>query len=251
MRAARRPDPIRELKRLTQPRRAAPLPGAPPACRAYRGADQALVTGTLTEIDLSLNRWDTDTMHFTSNANLTGTVAKTAGGNTLTGTGTAFLSELAVGQAIDVPGTTTERAVIIAIASNTSATVAVGGAGGTWANTASGQTATRVRAVLVANTPGLYEVTATVRFATNATGRRIAQLAVGGNAGGGTLIDQDARMAVTDALSATSISLATEYRFSQWDYVALQCQQNSGGNLNVTATPAISPEVTMSRRGPA
>jgi hypothetical protein len=54
---------------------------------------------------------------------LTGTVAKAAGSATLTGTGTAFLGELSIGDVLAVRGGTTERRTITAIASNTSLTV--------------------------------------------------------------------------------------------------------------------------------
>jgi hypothetical protein len=54
---------------------------------------------------------------------LTGTVAKAAGSATLTGTGTAFLGDLSVGDVLAVRGGTTERRTITAIASNTSLTV--------------------------------------------------------------------------------------------------------------------------------
>lgn len=70
---------------------------------------------------------------------LTGTVAKAAASATITGTGTLFLTELAVNQTIIVPGgTATEYLVIAAIASNTSLTVAAPAL-----YSASGQTATR------------------------------------------------------------------------------------------------------------
>lgn len=70
---------------------------------------------------------------------LTGTVAKTNGSATLTGTGTAFTTELSVGMVISVPGGATERAIVSAIASDTSLTVTAN-----FANTSSGQTASRV-----------------------------------------------------------------------------------------------------------
>ena len=70
---------------------------------------------------------------------LTGTVAKTASSATLTGTSTLFLSELKVGDTIRVPGTANETAEVTAIASDTSLTVL-----SAFANTASGQTCTRL-----------------------------------------------------------------------------------------------------------
>lgn len=83
---------------------------------------------------------------------LTGTVAKTAASATLTGTGTAFLTELVIGDSITVPGTANETRVITAIASNTSLT-----ADTNFANTASGQAATvDARARFYAPTDGVY-----------------------------------------------------------------------------------------------
>src|SRR5690349_4789951 len=65
---------------------------------------------------------DTDTMVNlgATTANLTGTVAKTSGQNTLAGTGTAFTTQCRIGQQITV-GAETKR--IIDIASDTSLTV--------------------------------------------------------------------------------------------------------------------------------
>lgn len=70
---------------------------------------------------------------------LTGTVTKTASSATVAGVGTAFLSELSVGMVISIPGTAVERGIITAIASDASLTCAAN-----FANTASGQTASRV-----------------------------------------------------------------------------------------------------------
>jgi hypothetical protein len=70
--------------------------------------------------------------------NLTGTVAKAAT-TTLTGTTTAFLSEISVGQIVRVPGGAVEDRVVSAIASDTALTVSVA-----FGQTSSGQTAQRV-----------------------------------------------------------------------------------------------------------
>jgi hypothetical protein len=68
---------------------------------------------------------------------LTGTVAKTAASVTVVGTGTAFLTEIAPGDRILVPGDADETMTVVEVASNTSLTV-----DGAFENTASGQTAT-------------------------------------------------------------------------------------------------------------
>jgi hypothetical protein len=73
--------------------------------------------------------------------NLTGTVAKN-GTTTVTGTGSAFTTELVVGGVIRIPGTASEDRIISAIASDTSLTVSLA-----FTNTASGQTGQRVSEV--------------------------------------------------------------------------------------------------------
>jgi hypothetical protein len=76
---------------------------------------------------------------FGTAANLTGTVSKTAGGTTLTGSGTSFTTALDVGDVIEVPGGTyTERVIVVSIASNTSLTIHRA-----WSYSASAQTASR------------------------------------------------------------------------------------------------------------
>lgn len=86
---------------------------------------------------------DTDGYHFTSAANLTGTVSKTSASATITGSGTAFTTELSVNQAIAIPGTETQIFVVQSIESDTSLT-----AWQTAAASASGQTAARRNDVL-------------------------------------------------------------------------------------------------------
>jgi len=108
--------------------------------------DQEIGNATFTPVKYEYDRlihssllgvYDTDNYHYSSSANLTGTVAKTSGNTTITGTGTAFLTGVAVNQVIDVPGGGgTDTLVIRTIASDTSLTV--------WrapSYTASGQTA--------------------------------------------------------------------------------------------------------------
>jgi hypothetical protein len=90
---------------------------------------------------------------------LTGTVSK-AGTTALTGAGTAFLSELVVGEVVRVPGTANEDRVIATITSDTAATVSVA-----FTNTASGQTAQRVTQRQIFGFP-----TATAAAPTNVAG---------------------------------------------------------------------------------
>lgn len=79
---------------------------------------------------------------FGSSSQITGTVSKSAGSATLTGSGTNFTGQLQVGDVIDVPGgTATERRMVTAITSATSLTV-----NETFAYSASGQACYRMPA---------------------------------------------------------------------------------------------------------
>lgn len=79
---------------------------------------------------------------FGSGSTITGTVTKTAGSATITGSGTSFTTALAVGDVVDIPGgTATERLMVTAIGSNTSLTVHKNAA-----YSASGQTLTKYSA---------------------------------------------------------------------------------------------------------
>lgn len=202
-----------------------------PIASARHSANQSFADSTLTNAALDTDVVDyVDLMHFTSSANLTGTVSKTNGSASLTGSGTAFTTELSVGQAIDVPGTATERRVVTAIASNTSVTVSAN-----YANTASGQTAVRVNGAIVIRLAGIYVTTALGRWAASGTGGRsiIARLRNGQ--------DVLTSLAAVDASTATaggSINQAVASvptQLALWDMVELWGLQNSGGALDFQA----------------
>lgn len=100
-----------------------------------------------------------DILHFSSDAALTGTLAKN-GTTAVVGTSTLFTSELSVGQVILIPGTANEVRVVTVITDNTHLTV-----GSAFVNTSSGQTGTRQSAYYVANTAGVYHVSAVTQYA--------------------------------------------------------------------------------------
>lgn len=109
------------------------------AVSAYLSAGTSNITGTFTPVPLDTELLDTDGYHFTSNANLTGTVTKTAASASLVGVGTAFTTELSVGQVISIPGVATELGAVKVIVDDTHLTL--------WnplANSSGGQTAQRV-----------------------------------------------------------------------------------------------------------
>lgn len=214
-----------------------------PQVRVYHDANQQIGSVSGTFLSFNSERFDTDDMHYTSSANLTGTVAKSASSTTLTGTGTAFLTELSVGQVINVPGTATETRVVTDIASNTSLTVAVA-----FANSATGQTAARVNGALVARTAGLYYIAANAEWETSGTNGRLIIIALNPlttAAFAGTSIATEGGQATNGFTHRNNVSVI--YPLEQWDYVRVTVYQDSGGNLNVNASSNTSPEFMMVR----
>lgn len=187
------------------------------SARLRLSGNQSIATATATAIKWDTEDTDSDNQHYTSAANLTGTVAK-AGTTTLTGTSTLFTTELSVGQVISVPGTSTEVRVVTAIASDTSLTVNTA-----FVNTASGQTATRVNSALVFRTAGFYWVESGILAAT-----AIWTIQIRLN---GTTIIGEYIMTAT----GTSGQVFAAQQFAQWDYVEVIVTQPSGGSVNVTA----------------
>ncbi len=127
--------------------------------------DQIIPNATYTAaLYQGVDFFDTDDYHFTSNATLSGTVTKTMGSSTIAGAGSSFLTEVAVNQAIKIPGGgSTDVVLVKSIESNTSLTV--------WsnnlpANTAAGQTATLDPSVIgiPAGLDGCYLIIAQVDF---------------------------------------------------------------------------------------
>jgi hypothetical protein len=111
--------------------------------------------------------------HFTSAANLTGTVAKTASSATLVGTGTAFTTELTVGQLISVPGTAAEVFAVTAIADATHLTLSAAAA-----NSATGQTAARLNNGFVCRVAGRYRITFSAGLTAVSAGTRTLSILV-------------------------------------------------------------------------
>lgn len=135
-------------------------------CKVYHSTTQAFTAGLDTHMLFDTEECDTNTFHFTSAANLTGTVAKTASSAAIVGTGTSFTTELTVNQVISIPGTAAEIGVVKLITDNTHLTLWQ-----TMANTASGQTATRKNeyVAIPAGYGGYYRVTGKVNSPYDAT----------------------------------------------------------------------------------
>jgi hypothetical protein len=196
------------------------------------GANQSIPDNTITTVAWDQELADADSQHYTQNAALTGTVAKGAGNATLTGTSTAFTTELSVGQVITVPGTAVEKRVVTGIASNTSLTV-----NRPFLNAASGQTATRVNSAIVFRQPGFYEVVAELNWQSNATGIRSALIVLNDTEPGlGDIIAEEITPGSTTGVAATTPqTVQRSYPFQMWDFVEIRALQNSGGALNIQA----------------
>ncbi len=210
------------------------------SCRTYASGGATIPTGAASVVSFNTDRWNIGGVHFTSSANLTGTVSKTNGSTTLTGSSSSFLTELSPGQLIDVPtpAGATERRVVTRIVSNTQLIVAAA-----FGATASGQTATRVNAALVCQSAGLYAIAGNAEFGNSAGGtRRDLQIRLNGT----TLIGTSGVPAVN---AFQSVNVNTAYRLNRWDYVELLAYQDSGGNLSLSASGNYSPEFMMERLG--
>jgi hypothetical protein len=197
--------------------------------RVRLSGNQSITTATATPITWDTEDADADNQHYTSVANLTGTVAKVAASRTLTGTSTVFTTELSVGQVISVPGTAAEKRVVIAIASNTSLTVSTA-----FVNSASGQTAARVNSAVVFRQPGFYTLEANIYSAALSTGAVTLAYYLNSltTATSGTAIAQRDPVAIN---ASAGYDLVAQRQFQQWDFVEVVWTQNSGGSVNVLA----------------
>jgi hypothetical protein len=193
-------------------------------CHVYASADQSASDTTWTGPNLANERYDTDGYHFTSAAALTGTVAKTAASAALVGTGTSFTTELSVGQIISVPGTAVEKKVVTAIADNTHLTVA-----SAFANTASGQTATRVNygISIPSGLAGRYVIRGRIYWATNSLNIRYARLWLNDT----TRIDW-AKL-TGEASDAVPLLVEIEWDLAVNDLVELQGLHTVGSPINL------------------
>jgi hypothetical protein len=88
---------------------------------------------------------------------------------------------------------------------------------------------------------GMYQISAAVEWASNATGFRNIHIALNGT----TSLCYDERPAVSG--DTTDQTVSTLYYLNVGDYVELRASQNSGGSLNVLAGSAYSPEFMMAR----
>lgn len=213
-----------------------------PGARSRSSANITAANNTLTPITCDeTDSFDLDGgVHFTSAANLTGTVTKTAASATLAGSGTSFTTELSVGQVISVPGTAAEKRVVTAIASNTSLTVSTA-----FANSASGQTATRVNSAFVATRPGIWDLFGAIRWTTNTVGQRLCSARL-----------NDTTFIATQAVYPVQASLTDQfitapYPLARWDFIEIVGSQDSGAPLDMVQSSPRFLSVALIWRGPS
>lgn len=191
-------------------------------------ANQSTTTGTATLINWDVEDNDADNQHYESATNLSGTVTKTAGSQTVTGSGTAFTTELSIGQVISVTGTATEKRAVIAIASATSLTV-----NSAFVNTQAGATATRINSAVVFRQPGFYTLETNIYSAALSTGAITLAFYLNNltTVTSGTAIAQSDPIFVN---ASAGYNLVATRQFQQWDFVEVVWTQNAG-TVNVLA----------------
>jgi len=206
-------------------------------CVITHNANQTIATSSSTKLLWNTDTEDANALHFTSAANLTGTVAKTATSANIVGTGTAFTTELAVNQVISIPGTATEIGVVKAITDDTHLELWQ-----TMANNATGQTATRRNEYIgIPAGRSWGELVAGIEIGFHATGYR--GLVVLRNGAAFRLVKV---MAVTTTSQETRMQISTgKFKFAPGDYLAVEITQTSGGNLDVTGNTAYSPFLSL------
>jgi hypothetical protein len=192
-------------------------------------ANQSITTGTATLILWDTEDNDADNQHYTSSAALSaGTVSKVAASADIVGVSTVFTTDLSVGQVISIPGTATEKRVVIKITDNTHLTVNT-----PFVNSAATQTCTRINSAVVFRQPGFYTLEANIYSAALASGAVTLAYYLNSltTAISGTAIGQRDPVFVN---ASAGYDLVIQRQFQQWDFVEVVWTQNAG-TVNVLA----------------
>ena len=99
---------------------------------------------------------------------------------------------------------------------------------------------------LTVATPGIYEISGNLRFASDGAGTGIRSVRIYLN---GTTSIANAKQHTPSASQTDFFNLSTQYELAANDYLELQVYQTSGGNLNVDTSGNTSPEFMMARVG--
>ena len=188
--------------------------------------------------------------HFTSDANLTGTVAKTATSTALVGTGTSFTTELSVGQCIIVPGTANEYRIVASITDNTNLVVY-----GAFANTANGQTAARTSTAIGIAKAGLYIASASAYWNNDTTGNRSIAIfknngefgldevtSISGNCAG---VSYGAIKTNTAPAATNTVVVTPPIPMDVGDFFQQECYHNAGSDRAVIDYNSGSPHLSV------
>ena len=210
----------------------------PNRVRVTHSSTQNLPDNTLTRVKFDTERYDGNSQHSTSTLVITGTLTTVSGSTALTGVGTAFTTELSVGQAINFPGSVSETRVVTGVTNNTAATV-----NRAWTNSTSSIGAAHVNSALVCTTEGTYDIWATIGFGSSTAGKREVYLRLNDTAYIGAAI------VAPVSGDMTIVNVATDYDLSLWDFVEVVARQNTGSTLDVTHTTGQSPVFGWHRIG--
>jgi hypothetical protein len=144
------------------------------------------------------------------------------------GVSTVFTTDLSVGQVISIPGTATEKRVVIKITDNTHLTVNT-----PFVNSAATQTCTRINSAVVFRQPGFYTLEANIYSAALASGAVTLAYYLNSltTAISGTAIGQRDPVFVN---ASAGYDLVIQRQFQQWDFVEVVWTQNAG-TVNVLA----------------
>lgn len=202
--------------------------------------------------------YDTDGYHpILTDTNLTGTVAKTAGDETITGTGTSFTTELAVGNPVRIPGGSPNYyGDIVVVASITDNTHFETYPQNAPALTASGQTAFKDSSgiVIPAGMAGYYAFHHMYAFRADNSGVRESNLVINGAEPGHDPAGSNANFyeavfaPATDAGEMNMTFPAGPLYLVEGDVIQMVLWQNAGGTLG-TAADLVGIPLSMWRVG--
>jgi hypothetical protein len=189
--------------------------------------------------------YDSDGYHpILTDTNLTGTVAKTADSTTITGTGTAFLTELQVGYPVRIPGGSPHfYGDVVVVASITDNTHFETYPQNTPALTASGQTAYKDSSgiVIPAGMGGYYAMHSMYAFRADDSGIREGNIVVNGaeqgyDAGGSNANFYEAVFAAATSSGELNMTFpAGPFLLAEGDLVQVVLWHNAGGTLSTAA----------------
>ena len=94
------------------------------------------------------------------------------------------------------------------------------------------------------NTAGVYDVTAGIEWAANATGYRQAAIYLNGGVTAADILAIDLDVTAS-ATFGNRLNLSTQYKFIVGDYIEVKVDHNCGVALNVNATGKYSPVLAV------